>query len=315
MSDTNNIGPGSAPQTPSGFACGFVSILGRPNAGKSTLLNALVGAKVAIVAAKPQTTQTVVQGVVSTPTAQIVFLDTPGIHQSKTLLNRRMMESVRSAAADRDLLLFVADAARPNPDDDSKALDLAKKTGAPIVLVLNKIDRVPGKNQLLPLIAAYSQLADFREIVPVSAARGDGLDRLLAVIEAALPKGPPLFPSDHLTDQPERFLAAEMIREKILAETHQEVPHSVAVLVEEWKDEGALTRIAATVYVERDGQKAIIIGARGAALKRIGTAARLDIEHMLERKVFLSLFVKVKQNWRESPEFLNELDWRFTHGG
>jgi GTP-binding protein Era len=292
------------------FVSGFVSILGRPSAGKSTLLNALVGAKLAIVADKPQTTRTSIQGVWTTPHSQVVFLDTPGIHRSDTLFNRRMMTAVRAALDERDLLLYIVDATRKFEEQDSQALDMVRKADTPAFLILNKIDRVKEKAQLLPLIEQYRTALDFEEYVPVSALKGQGLDELRAAILKRMPSGTEMFPSDYLTDQPERFMAAELIRERILRETRQEVPHSIAVMVEEFEEKKTLTRISATIYVEREGQKAIIIGAKAAMLKRIGTFARQAIETLLGRKVFLELNVKVRTNWRENPEFLNELDWR-----
>ena len=291
---------------------GFVSIIGRPNAGKSTLLNALVGTKLAIVADKPQTTRTTIQGIWSTPEAQVVFVDTPGIHKADSLINKRMMQEVRNALDERDLLLYLVDATRKMDAADDHALDLLRKADTPAFLVLNKIDRVQPKNNLLPLLETWKEKFEFKEYLPVSALRGEGLDQLRAAIVEALPKGPAYFPPDQVTDQPERFLAAELIREKILRETRQEVPHSVAVLVDVWEEKRTLTHIMATIYVERDGQKAIVIGSKGATLRNIGTLARQDIEAMLGRKVFLELFVKVRENWRENPRFLNELDWRLS---
>ena len=292
-----------------------MSIIGRPNAGKSTLLNALVGTKLAIVADKPQTTRTTVQGIWNTPEAQVVFLDTPGIHKADSLINKRMMQEVRNALDERDLLLYLADATRRMDAEDDHALDLLRKAETPAFLVLNKIDRVSNKNNLLPLLEAWKEKFDFREYLPVSALRGEGLDELKAAIIGALPKGPAYFPPDQITDQPERVLASELIREKILRETRQEVPHSVAVFIDVWEEKRTLTHIMATIFVERDGQKAIVIGSKGATLKNIGTLAREDIEAMLGRKVFLELFVKVRENWRESPRFLNELDWRLSMAG
>jgi GTP-binding protein Era len=294
---------------------GFVSLIGRPNAGKSTLLNALVGAKVAIVAAKPQTTRTAVQAVWNAPGAQIVFLDTPGIHRSDTLFNRRMMQEVRAALDERDLLLYIADATRPVTEQDAKAMDMVRKAATPSFLVLSKIDAVQDKRLLLPRIEQYREKYEFDDYIPVSAVTGEGLDVLTDAVVKRLPEGPAFFPTDQITDQPERFLAGEMIREKILRLTNQEVPHSVAVIVDTWEETKKLTRIAATIYAERSGQKAIIIGSQGAMLKEIGTRARQDIEGMLGKKVFLELFVKVRENWRESPEFLTQLDWRTMAGG
>ena len=276
------------------FHSGFVSIVGRPNAGKSTLLNALIGGKLAIVSDKPQTTRTIVQGVLTTPETQIVFLDTPGIHESPSLLNRRMMDSVRTSLEDRDAVLLIADASAPFGDEDKQAAELLQNVKAPVLLVLNKIDRVAEKAKLLPRFEQYQGLREFAEYIPISALTGEGVDTLRQAIVSRLPEGPQYFPSDYLTDQPERFLAAELIREKILKETRQEVPHSVAVLVESWEDKTNLVRIAAVIYVERPGQKGIIIGAQGAMLKKIGSEARKEIESLLSKKVFLELFVKVR---------------------
>ena len=253
---------------------GFVTILGRPNAGKSTLLNALLGTKLAIVASKPQTTRTSIQGVLTLPAAQIVFVDTPGIHKSNTLLNKRMMDSVRTAASTPDAVLFVIDALAPFTDEDLQAVDLSKKIAAPVIAVLNKVDWLEHKPKLLDLIEKYRTLHEFAAYIPISAKTGDGLDVLQQEIIQRLPAGPAQFPDDYLTDQPQRFLAAEVLREKVLHHTQQEVPHAVAVTIDSWEDTPKLLRIAATIYVERPGQKAILIGAGGAALKKIGTLAR-----------------------------------------
>jgi len=294
---------------------GFVSILGRPNVGKSTLLNRLIGTKIAIVADKPQTTRTSIQGVVTSPDAQIVFLDTPGIHKADTLLNKRMMDTVRAALDQRDLLLFLVDVTRKFGDEDQRAIDLVKKANTPALLVLNKTDRLgKDKGALLPLIESYRQRFDFAGYFPVSALTGDGVDQLRQAIFDHLPEGPAYFPDDYITDQPERFLAAEIVREKILLATHEEVPHSVAVTVDSWEETPRLTRIYGTIYVERNGQKGIIIGAAGAMLKQIGTSARQELESMLGRKVFLDLRVKVQPGWREKPAFLETLDWRTMAG-
>ena len=304
----------SEPSVVPGFRSGFVSILGRPNAGKSTLLNALAGAKIAIVADKPQTTRTSIQGVVSTVDAQIVFVDTPGIHKGDSAINKRMMETVRTALQDRDLLLFLVDAAEDFTNADAQAVDLVKKAGTPAILVLNKIDLLQDKSRLLALIEHYRGLHDFAEYIPASARTGENLDKLRGAIVARLPEGPAYFPTDHLTDQPERFLAAELVREKILQATWQEVPHSVIVVVDKWEDSPRLIRIYATIYVDKDGQKGILIGARGAKLKRVGTLAREEMEKFFGRKIFLDLRVKVQPGWREKPEFLRALDWRTMAG-
>ena len=296
------------------FVSGFVSILGRPNAGKSTLLNTLLGAKLAIVSDKPQTTRTLVQGVWTTDSAQVVFLDTPGIHEADSRFNRWMMESVAEALKDRDLLLLVVDSTRPASPADERSVELVKKVGAPALAVFNKVDALKPKSLLLPLIDQYRRWHEFEEYLPISALTGEGLDELRAAILKRMPEGPAWFPADHLTDQPERFLAAEIIREKILHVTRQEVPHAVAVLVDEWKDEPRLLRILATIHVERPGQKAIVLGAQGARLKEAATAARLELEAIFGKKVYLELFVKVSKDWRENERFLRELDWRAMRG-
>jgi GTP-binding protein Era len=293
---------------------GFVAILGRPNAGKSTLLNALMGTKLAIVASKPQTTRTSIQGVLTLPEAQIVFLDTPGIHKSTTPLNKRMMDTVRAAADAPDVVLFVIDSLARFTEEDAQAVDLAKKAGAPVIAVLNKVDWLEEKPKLLALIERYRALHDFAAYIPISARAGQGLDELRKEIFERLPEGPAQYPADYLTDQPERFLAAEVIREKVLHHTQQEVPHAVAVMIESWEDTPKILRIAATIYVERPGQKAILIGAGGAALKKIGTLARQELERSLGRKIFLQTLVKVRAGWRQDPAFLAAMDWRSVTG-
>jgi GTPase len=299
---------------PETFRSGFVSILGRPNAGKSTLLNALVGTKLAIVADKPQTTRTTVQGVLTLPDAQVIFLDTPGIHKADSPINKRMMASIRGAVDQRDLLLYVADATEVPGEADRDAVDLLKKSGSPVVLVANKIDLVEPKSRLLAVLDGYRALHEFAEYIPVSAMTGEGLDVLRNAIFSRLPEGPAYFPPDHITDQPERFLVSEIIREKILRLTRQEVPHSVAVVVDQWEDAPRLTRVLATIYVEKEGQKAIVIGAGGSMLKQVGTEARQEIEGLLDRKFYLALHVKVRAKWRENEAFLNSLDWRTMAG-
>jgi GTP-binding protein Era len=292
---------------------GFVSIVGRPNAGKSTLLNALLGTKIAIVADKPQTTRTAIQGALTLPGAQIVFVDTPGIHDPANLLHKRMLRHIHEALEGRDVILFVADAHRDFSPRDDEALQWLNNVTVPVILALNKTDALANKNSLLPLIETYRQKREFAEIIPLSARTGDGLAVLRGAILARLPEGPAYFPDDYLTDRPERFLAAELIREKILRLTQQEVPHSVAVLIDKWEEaprakRGVLTRILATIHVERVGQKRIVIGEGGAMLKRIGAEARQEIESLLDRKVYLELFVKVSEDWRQREQFLNELD-------
>jgi GTP-binding protein Era len=289
---------------------GFITILGRPNAGKSTLLNALVGQKVAIVADKPQTTRTAVQGVMTTDAAQAIFLDTPGIHKSDSSINKRMMDAVRASLEERDLLLFVVDATKQFGEEDSRAISILRKGGPPVIAVFNKIDALKAKHDLLPLLEEYPKHYDFAEYLPVSAFKGIGVDALSQHVVKRLPEGPEYFPPDHVTDQPARFLAAELIREKILLATRQEVPHAVTVLVEKWEETPRLVKIYATILVERDGQKAIVIGSKGAMLKQIGTLAREEMESLFDIKIYLDLHVKVESDWREKAAYLNTLDWR-----
>jgi len=292
---------------------GFVSIIGRPNAGKSTLLNALVGQKVAIVADKPQTTRTAIQGVMTDAEAQVVFVDTPGIHKSDSSLNKRMMDAVRASLEERDALIFMVDASRPFSEDDERAIAILRDA-PPTILCLNKIDTVKAKHDLLPLMEEYSRRYEFAEYLPISAAKGDGLTELRAEVVKRMPEGPQYFPEDHVTDQPARFLAAELIREKILVATHQEVPHATTVLIEKWEELPDIVRIYATILVEREGQKGIVIGSKGAMLKEIGTLARLEMEALFGIRVFLDLHVKVESGWREKHAYLNTLDWRTMTG-
>jgi GTP-binding protein Era len=296
------------------FHSGFVSLIGLPNAGKSTLLNAMVGQKVAIVADKPQTTRTSIQGVVTLPEAQIVFVDTPGIHKADSPLNKRLMDTVRGAMEERDLLLFVADATRKFGEEDKRAIGLARKPGTPVVLVLNKVDLLRDKASLLPLIEEYKNIFDFAEYIPVSATKRTGLADLQNTILKYLPEGPRYFPDDYVTDQPERFLASELIREKVLLATRQEVPHSVAVTVDRWEESPEITRIYASIHVEREGQKGIVIGQGASMLKEIGTLARQEMERLFDMKIYLDLHVRVEPGWREKRAFLNALDWRTMAG-
>jgi len=294
---------------------GFVSILGKPNAGKSTLLNRLAGAKLAIVADKPQTTRDAIQAVVTLPHAQIVFVDTPGMHEPKNLLHRKMMETVKTAMKDQDLLIWIADATLPFSESAGSYLETLKQSGTPAILALNKLDLLPNKAALIPLLDGYRNAVPFEAYVPLSAETGDGVDALLDEILKRLPEGPQYFPPDHLTDQPMRFLAAEIVREKILHATGQEVPHSVAVLIDKWEEFPGLVRIIASIAVERAGQKAIIIGKGGAMLKQIGTLARTELQERLRKKVYLELFVKVEKDWRAREAFLKELDYQKIAGG
>jgi GTP-binding protein Era len=297
------------------FRSGFVSIIGRPNSGKSTLLNALVGEKVAIVTHKPQTTRNRIQGIVNaerkkgTPAGQIIFIDTPGVHKPASQLSRRMMQEVYDALEGRDLLLLIVDATERYGKGDEFTLDLVRKAGGPVFLLLNKIDLLR-KDALLPLIDQWHKRHGFAEIIPISARKRDGLEVLLDKVIAHLPAGARYYSPDQITDQPERFVAAEIIREKILIAAGEEVPYATAVIVERYEEQPKLTRISAIIYCEREGQKAILIGRQGALLKRIGTEARRDIERLTGTRVFLELFVKVVPGWRGSARFVEDLDWR-----
>ncbi len=353
---------------------GFVSILGRPNAGKSTLVNALTGEKVAIVTSKPQTTRTRIHGIVDVPakkgkhpSAQIVFVDTPGVHKPSTLLDKQMMQVVYDALESRDVVMVMVDASRrlklpeagetaasPAKDpaeaesatdavaevakkherlskeasEDAFVFQLIARLDCPVFLLINKIDLVP-REELLPLITELSALHPFKEVLLLSARKRDGLELLIEKLVEYLPEGERRFPKDQFTDQPERFLAAELIRERILMETGEEVPYASAVVIEQWEEPPAptrkpkkkpgaeeapaklpLTRIAAAIYCERDGQKAILIGKGGAKLKAIGTSARKEIEQLLGTRVFLQLHIIVEEGWREKRGFLDTLDWR-----
>jgi len=330
------------------FRSGFVSIIGRPNAGKSTLLNALLGQKLAIVTHKPQTTRTRIHGVLEVPlkkkakgepghpAAQVVLVDTPGIHKPDTQLDRRMMQEVHDALESRDAVLFIVDVTHRLPKtegdsgkatgrmamsaaEDDFALSLIRKLQCPVILVLNKMDAIP-KKDLLPLIAHWSTLHAFADVIPISARKKEGLELLLDKIVGQLKEGQRYFPKHQLTDQPERFLVAELIREKILLLTGEEVPYATAVVIEKFEEPASLkklkdgklpvTKISAAIFCERTGQKAILIGKQGEMLKKIGSSARKDIESLLGTRVFLELFVKVQEEWRSSRGFVEDLDWR-----
>jgi GTPase len=302
------------------FRSGFVCILGRPNAGKSTLLNALVGEKLAIISPKPQTTRNRIQGIVHIPKrkgkgkhkdgAQIVLIDTPGVHKPDSSLGRKMMVEIREALEGCDLVLLLMDVTQKIDQRDQFAVDLLRRAGAKAFLVLNKIDLIKEKSRLLPLIEEYRKLYEFAEVIPISARKRKALDVLLEKVVSALPSGPAYFPEDQVTDQPARFMAAESIREQVLLNTSEEIPYATTVVVDEFEEGKRLTRIAATIYCEREGQKGILVGKGGRMLKKIGTAARLQIEQMLGTKVFLELYVKAEPRWRDSQRFVDELDWR-----
>src|SRR5262245_17581122 len=285
---------------------GFVTLIGRPNSGKSTLLNRVVGEKISIVTDKPQTTRHVLRGIVTRPEGQIVFLDTPGIHKPIHRMNERMMKSVRDAMADVDLILLIVDASVPFGRGDEFTVELLKPVASKKFLLLNKIDRVQKKN-LLPQIDRYAGLLTFEEIVPISARTGDNVQTLLDLIYKYLPEGPMFYPSDQISDQPERAIAAEIIREKVIVLTEEELPYSTAVIIDRFEEEKTIYRIYASIFVERESQKAIVIGKNGQKLKEIGTDARVELESFFGVKIFLELHVTVKKNWRDSEETLRSL--------
>jgi GTP-binding protein Era len=290
------------------FKSGFVAIVGRPNAGKSTLVNTLVGQKVAIVSPKPQTTRNRIQGILNRDDAQIVLVDTPGIHQPENVLSRMMMDELQYALEGIDILSLIVDATADFGAGDRFSIEWVKRFRGPVFLLLNKVDRVR-KQLLLPLIERYNKVFEFAEIFPISALTGAGCLDLVNSWLALLPEAPPHFPSDQFTDQPERFLAAELVREKAILITREEVPHAIAVLVDNFEEGQTLTRIRATIYVEREGQKGILIGKGGATIKKIGTQARQELETILGTKVFLELMVKVQPNWRQNSSIVRQLDW------
>ncbi|MCA1796827.1 MAG: GTPase Era [Desulfuromonadaceae bacterium] len=289
--------------------CGFVSIVGRPNVGKSTLLNKILGQKIAITANKPQTTRNRVLGIRTTETAQTLFLDTPGIHKARGKLNQYMVDQALSACSGVDVVLLVTDAAQPGKSDDF-ILQILAKNQIPVVLLINKIDCID-KAELLPLMAHYSNSFDFAAIIPICAEDGSGVEDMLRQVEEMLPPGPMLYPEDAVTDVPERFIVAEMIREKVLRRTRQELPYGVAVEVESFTERArdGLISIQAVIYVGRDAHKRILVGKGGSMIRTLGTDARHEIERFLDTKVYLELFVKVKKNWMESDRALRELGY------
>lgn len=293
------------------FRSGYVAFIGRPNAGKSTLLNRLVGEKIAAVSNKPQTTRHKIQGIVTRDDGQIVFVDTPGVHKPGHLLNRRMMAAVHDAVLSVDVVVLMRDASVSTGNGDRFVFELVKDSGKPAILVLNKIDKVRDKALLLPLIDLYSQEYDFAEIVPISALKGDAIDNLLTQIVKHLPPGEPIFTEEEMTDQPLRSIAAEMVREKILASTGEEIPYVTAVVPELWDEsDPGHTKIFCAIYVERESQKKIVIGKGGSRLKDVGTQARIDIEKLIGKKVFLKLFVKVVADWRNRGRDLDDMGVR-----
>ncbi|AVX30448.1 GTP-binding protein Era [Carboxydocella thermautotrophica] len=293
------------------FRSGFVAIVGRPNVGKSTLMNSVVGEKVAIMSDKPQTTRNKIRCIYTTDSAQVIFVDTPGIHKPKHRLGEVLNQAALSTLKEVDAILFVVEAtAQPGPGDEF-IIEHLVKVNTPVLLVVNKIDQLPDKQAVLPIIEAYRDLLPFAEIVPVSALYRDNLDRLVEVLFNYLPEGPMYYPPDMVTDHPERFIVAEIIREKILHLTRDEVPHSVAVEVEEMKERSSnLVYVRANIYVERESQKGIIVGHQGRMLKQVGQLARQDLENLLGSKLYLDLWVKVKKDWRNREQILRQFGYR-----
>ena len=290
------------------FKSGFVALIGRPNVGKSTLLNYLVGQKVAIMSPQPQTTRNKISGIYTDDQEQIVFIDTPGIHKPKNKLDDFMDKSSYSALDEVDVVLFMVEP-EPAGKGDQYIAELLKKIKKPVFLVINKIDKVH-PDELLSIIDSYKNLGDFAEIVPISASQGNNVSELIKTIAKYLPEGPQFYDADQLTDRPEYFIVAELIREQVLKLTHEEVPHATAVVVDRMRDrEGGKLQVEATIYVERPGQKGIIIGKKGQMLKQIGIAARQEIEALLGEKVNLRLWVKVQKNWRSDPAFLKSIGY------
>ncbi len=292
------------------FKSGFISILGRPNVGKSTLFNRVIGDKIAIIAEKPQTTRNRILGIKNAEGGQLIFLDTPGIHPGRSELNQRMVRTAIASGRDADILLVLIEAMAPNVEKDREMIASLRGTSGVRFLVINKIDLVKKKN-LLPIIDQYQKLHPFKEILPVSAITGEGIDILIDEILKVLPESPPYYPEDMVTDQTERFWVSEIIREKVIHQSYQEIPYSTAVTIEEFKEhpEKNLVVIKGTIHVERDSQKKILIGKGGQKLKKIGEAARKEAEALLEAKVFLELWVNVEKNWTHDPRALNRLGY------
>ncbi|MBL1228501.1 GTPase Era [Enterococcus sp. BWB1-3] len=289
---------------------GFVAIVGRPNVGKSTLLNRIVGQKIAIMSDKAQTTRNKIQGVYTVPEAQLIFIDTPGIHKPKHRLGDFMVETAYSALREVDAVLFMISADQKRGKGDDFIIERLKNQQAPVFLIINKIDKVH-PDELLGIIEDYSNQMEFAEVVPISATEGNNVERMMDTLIAKMPEGPQYFPEDQVTDHPEYFIVSELVREKVLLLTRDEIPHSVAVVVDSMKrDENDKVHIQATVIVERDSQKGIIIGKGGKMLKQIGTKARRDIEHLLDDKVYLELWVKVQKDWRDKKIYLQDFGYR-----
>jgi GTP-binding protein Era len=299
-----------APHDYDGFHAGFVALVGTPNVGKSTLLNRMLGEKISITSRKPQTTRNRILGVVHRPEAQLVLLDTPGVHRAQQPLNARLIDVALSALGDVDLVLLLVDPLRPDPASEDFLLGRLAEAGQPVVLAINKIDRIAA-DQLIPILDSWSRRFTFKDIVPISALQGTQVEDLLKVMEALLPEGPPFYAEDMLTDGAERFIVAEMIREKVFRLTGEEIPYATAVTVDAFREtrQGKLVRITATIHVERDSQKGMVIGRGGKKLKQIGQAARDDIENLLGTRVYLDLFVRVQKNWTRDTRALRKFGY------
>ncbi|MFV2057598.1 MAG: GTPase Era [Thiohalomonadales bacterium] len=296
---------------PQAFVCGYVAIIGRPNVGKSTLLNKLLQQKISITSHKPQTTRHAILGIKTTRQGQTIYVDTPGLQIKNTrAMNKVMNRAADNAAADVDVVLFLVDAAKWQPDDEYALSRIP--TNVPTILLINKIDKIKDKSELLPLLQKYSAQHDFFRVIPVSARNGEGLDALEGEILSLLPEAKPLFPDDQITDRSERFLVAEIVREKLMRSLGQEIPYEVTVEIESYRIENQICHIGAIIWVSRKGQKGIIIGQGGQSLKKIGEKSRLDIERILQSKVFLQLWVKVKQGWSDDIRALNSLGYGET---
>ncbi|OCS94593.1 GTPase Era [Caryophanon latum] len=295
-----------------GFKSGFISIIGRPNVGKSTLLNRVIGQKIAIMSDKPQTTRNKVQGVLTNPESQMIFIDTPGIHKPKHKLGEFMLKTAKNTLREVDLIMFMVNAEQQLGKGDEFIMELLEGTKTPVFLVINKIDQVH-PDSLLSIIEGYKERYEFAEIMPISALQGNNVESLLETIEKYLPEGPQYYPADQVTDHPERFIISELIREKVLHLTREEIPHSIAVVIDKIKpdeEKENMIRVQATIMVERDSQKGIVIGKRGALLKEVGTRARKDIEMLLGSKVYLELWVKVQKDWRNKSTHLRDFGFR-----
>jgi GTP-binding protein Era len=291
------------------FKSGFIAIVGRPNVGKSTLLNAILGEKIVIVSSKPQTTRNAVRGVKNLDGAQMVFVDTPGIHRGRGRMSEFMVGEALSALNEVDVVLYMVDASRKMGEEETFILDKLRGVKAPVVLAINKIDSV-SRQSLLPLITRFSRRMDFKDVVLISALKEDGTEKLVELLKELLPEGPEYYPLDMVTDQPERFLVAELVREKVFELTKEEIPYSIAVEIEEFKESEDIVRIGAVINVERKSQKGIVIGKGGLMLKQVGSEARVDMEKLLGKKVFLKLFVKVTRDWSKNDRDLKEFGYK-----